>query len=653
MNLEFNNRLKRFFLFIVFIFIILIGRLFSLQVIQSKKYKEIVKSQIIKNYNLEGKRGKILSKNGDELAYDITYFYIILNPYNIVKDNIEEEYSEILSKYINEKKSSFEKTLKTKYKEGRKYLKIINMLDEKRKEELIKELKKDNLYKYSYITFEASNVRKYANEKLFRHIIGFLGYNEENIKVGKFGVEKEYEEELKGKKEKIISYVEKTRKRELPMFSSFKNNNNDLNPDGNNVVLTIDYFMQYILYEELISMYNDYKPNWASGIIMNPNNGEILSLVSLPVNKIAYTKDTVIQNIYEPGSVMKPIIVSAALEEKLVSTKDTFDNSEGKIVKYDAVIRDSSHSSRGILKLEDVLIKSSNVGMVKIAEKIEAKTFEEYLKKFGFYEKTNINLPNEIYINQKPYEKWDGLKKYTMSFGQGIAVTPIQMINAFSAVINGGTLYKPRVIKQIITPEGEIVKEYKTEVLRDNIISKETSEIIKKILYKVVEEGTGKKAKINGYSIGGKTGTSQKSENGKYSDDKYIVSFMGFYPLEKPEYLVLLVADDPKSDKNVYGGSILAPVFKNVMKRIFKYKNIPPEIDVEELKEEKIEYNKPEFNLKYMPELKGLTYRDVMATFKDTEFKLEISGDGKVVYQYPQPGVELRKNTLIKIKLEE
>ncbi|TDT68614.1 cell division protein FtsI (penicillin-binding protein 3) [Hypnocyclicus thermotrophus] len=651
--MEFNNKLKFFLIFIIFVFVILLGRLFSLQIIQSRKYKEIVKTQIIKNYNLEGKRGKILSKNGDELAYDITYFYIILNPYNIVKDNVEKEYSLILSKYIKEKKSSFEKLLNKKYKDGRKYLKIKNVLDEKLKEKLIKELKKNKLYKYSYITFETSNIRKYANEKLFRHIIGFLGYNEDNIKVGKFGVEKIFENELKGKKEKIISYVEKTRKRELPMFSSFKNNNNEINPDGDNVVLTIDYFMQYILYEELISMYNDYQPNWASGIIMNPNNGEILSMVSLPVNKVAYTKNTIIQNIYEPGSVMKPIIVSAALEEKLVSTKDTFNNLEGKIVKYDAVIRDSSNSSRGILKLEDVLIKSSNVGMVKIADRIDAKTFEEYLKKFGFYEKTNIDLPNEINIKQLPYKKWDGLKKYTMAFGQGIAVTPIQMINAFSAVINGGILYKPRVIKKITTAEGETIKEFKSEIIRSNIISKETSDTIKKILYKVVEEGTGKKAKIDGYSIGGKTGTSQKSENGRYSDDKFIVSFMGFYPLDKPEYLILLIADDPKSDKNVYGGSILAPVFKNVMKRIFKYKNIPPEKNIEELEDEEVKYNKIEFDLKYMPELKGLTYRDVIGVFKDTEFKLDISGRGKVVYQYPKPGIELKKNIAIKIKLEE
>lgn len=655
-NLTFDKKIKTLFLITIIFFVYALQHIFVLQILKHKEFEEQAKKQILKQYSVKGKRGKILTSTGEEIAYDVVKYNVILDPTNLSQREDLDDILNLASEYSKLSPKSLRNEVLRRSKKGSRYYNLKIFLNENQKDKLKENLIKIGAYTMELIYFEGHNKRVYAHEKGFRHIVGYLGYSkiEEDKLVGKYGVERIFEEQLIGKTEKVVKYVSANRKKELPIIKEDnKKTQKILDPDGNNVVLTIDYMMQYILNDEMEEFMKEYKPEWSTGIILNPQTGEILALASFPFTEKAYTRNAAIQNQYEPGSVMKPLIVAAALEEKLIDEEDIFSNPEGKIEKYSVTIRDSSSKTRGDLKPSDILIKSSNVGMVKIAEKIPDSIFEDYLKKYGFYEKTNVKLFGEINIRQTPRKKWDGLKKYSMSFGQAIAITPLQMAMGFASVINGGKLYYPMVFKQLETPSGEVIVKNEPEMV-GRVISEETSTKLRTILEKVVNEGSGINAKIENYSIGGKTGTSQKSEKGKYSDDKSILSFAGFYPKDNPEYLCLIVCDEPKSELN-YAGQIVAPLFKRITKRIFRYKNIPP--DKGELivlpTDDKMLNDEISFDLTTMPELKGLSAREVYKIFNEAGIEVKIKGTGNVVEQYPAYGVDMKKIKEIRVRLKE
>ncbi|WP_307905208.1 penicillin-binding protein [Haliovirga abyssi] len=634
------------YIIIIIAFIVAIYQLSMIQIFNNKFWKKEAYNQYYQNGTPIGHRGKIETLNGEEIAYDIPMYQIILDPTQI-ENGKEEKASAILSENLKLDKKQILRTILDKKSKKSKYYKVGKSISVET-ESKIKKLFIKNKINGFFVGEDTKRI--YPNFYIFNSITGFVGGD----KKGKYGIEKMFDKRLKGAKgfSRVSKFKEK-------YSLSFGGKEEFISPkDGQTIVLTIDYTMQHILYEEMYKMFEETKSNWAAGVIVEANTGKILAMVSLPAtdNKV-YIKNNVIYNTYEPGSVFKPLIMGAALDEGIVKPDDIF-YCPGKIKVYDRTIKDHDNSTIGYLTLKKIISKSSNVGMVQIGERFSKTSFNNWLHRYGFGAPTGIKLFKESSLKIGNPKKWSGVKIPTMSFGQGIAVTPIQLAMALTSVVNGGILYKPRIVERI--EDGDIIFDNNKPEIRNRTISKETSELIKTYLRDVVENGTGKNAKIEGYDIGGKTGTSQKAENGKYGKGKYTASFVGVLPLKKPKYVALVVYDEPKG-KKIYGGQIAAPVIKNVFERIAKYKDIlPNNLETKtvilngETAIENSEIKADNSNIKnYMPNLIGKTKREALGEISNITQNVEIEGEGKITFQSPKPGTPKNKIDKVYLKFQE
>jgi len=648
-NERFRKRAVRLRKIVLILFIVLIAQLFKIQILMHDEFKAKSEKQITSLYKETGKRGKIVASTGEDLAYDTVESDLIIDPKRFKDIPNKKEVLEFIKRFGN---FSVEEELKKIDRDSEKrYYKFLENLTYNQRLDLEMGLKILKVRKKE-IFFEKRNKRVYPNEDLLRHIVGFLGHSDENTEKSdaRFGIEKEYDSYLDGGIRDVQKYLSANRKREIPTIAQQENKDKK---NGDDVVLALDYVIQYIMQDEVSTFIKNYSPIWATAIMINPNNGEILGMVSMPSGNRSTVRNNAIQNIYEPGSIFKPLIVAAALEEGLITPTTTFPNPTSSIVIHGKTIRDAENNARGMITPQQILMKSSNVGMVQIGDRFTNAKFEEYLKKYGLYEKTGIDFANEPEPRQQPYEKWDGLKRYTMSFGQGIAVTPLQMITAFASVINGGKLLEPTLAKEIINENGISIYKHQTFEKR-RVISEETSALIRNMLYETVEEGGGQNAKIEGYNIGGKTGTAQKSGKGGYQRGKYILSYSGFYPVNKPEYLLLVVANEPHSSM-IYASQLMAPLFKGIMERMFRYKNIlPTNAVVEKIGNQSLLVKKSMPVLStFMPDLTGLSPREVTKLFKDRNIDIELVGKGIVENYTPSVGTDLDGIKKIKLYLKE
>lgn len=648
-NERFRKRAVRLRKIVLILFIVLIAQLFKIQILMHDEFKAKSEKQITSLYKETGKRGKIVASTGEDLAYDTVESDLIIDPKRFKDIPNKKEVLEFIKRFGN---FSVEEELKKIDRDSEKrYYKFLENLTYNQRLDLEMGLKILKVRKKE-IFFEKRNKRVYPNEDLLRHIVGFLGHSDENTEKSdaRFGIEKEYDSYLDGGIRDVQKYLSANRKREIPTIAQQENKDKK---NGDDVVLALDYVIQYIMQDEISTFIKNYSPIWATAIMINPNNGEILGMVSMPSGNRSTVRNNAIQNIYEPGSIFKPLIVAAALEEGLITPTTTFPNPTSSIVIHGKTIRDAENNARGMITPQQILMKSSNVGMVQIGDRFTNAKFEEYLKKYGLYEKTGIDFANEPEPRQQPYEKWDGLKRYTMSFGQGIAVTPLQMITAFASVINGGKLLEPTLAKEIINENGISIYKHQTFEKR-RVISEETSALIRNMLYETVEEGGGQNAKIEGYNIGGKTGTAQKSGKGGYQRGKYILSYSGFYPVNKPEYLLLVVANEPHSSM-IYASQLMAPLFKGIMERMFRYKNIlPTNAIVEKIGNQSLLVKKSMPVLStFMPDLTGLSPREVTKLFKDRNIDIELVGKGIVENYTPSVGTDLDGIKKIKLYLKE
>ena len=648
-NERFRKRAVRLRKIVLILFIVLIAQLFKIQILMHDEFKAKSEKQITSLYKETGKRGKIVASTGEDLAYDTVESDLIIDPKRFKDIPNKKEVLEFIKRFGN---FSVEEELKKIDRDSEKrYYKFLENLTYNQRLDLEMGLKILKVRKKE-IFFEKRNKRVYPNEDLLRHIVGFLGHSDENTEKSdaRFGIEKEYDSYLDGGIRDVQKYLSANRKREIPTIAQQENKDKK---NGDDVVLALDYVIQYIMQDEVSTFIKNYSPIWATAIMINPNNGEILGMVSMPSGNRSTVRNNAIQNIYEPGSIFKPLIVAAALEEGLITPTTTFPNPTSSIVIHGKTIRDAENNARGMITPQQILMKSSNVGMVQIGDRFTNAKFEEYLKKYGLYEKTGIDFANEPEPRQQPYEKWDGLKRYTMSFGQGIAVTPLQMITTFASVINGGKLLEPTLAKEIINENGISIYKHQTFEKR-RVISEETSALIRNMLYETVEEGGGQNAKIEGYNIGGKTGTAQKSGKGGYQRGKYILSYSGFYPVNKPEYLLLVVANEPHSPM-IYASQLMAPLFKGIMERVFRYKNIlPTNAVVEKIGNQSLLVKKSMPVLStFMPDLTGLSPREVTKLFKDRDINIELVGKGIVENYTPSVGTDLDGIKKIKLYLKE
>jgi cell division protein FtsI (penicillin-binding protein 3) len=633
---------------------ILTIRLFKIQVVDHRIYEDMSMEQIEATYSVVGNRGKIMDFGGKPLAYNSNIYNIAIDPRRVYNVDLAMEALEDIDKnYININYKQLKNEIPSLAKDNRKYKIIAKDVPEDIKDKIEERINKIYKLKKNEIFFKKKSNREYYRKDIFAHLIGFTGYTKksEDTKIGNFGVEKKYDEYLKSRKVTKKDIFTRSRFMKLPTASD----EIEISANGENIYLTVDYFLQYILSEEVKKQFDKTKAQMGLGLIMDPNNGKILATSIFNREKQKNLRNEIIQSQYEPGSTFKPIIVASALEEGIVTPDETFDVGDGKIVRYRHTIRESSRHTKGILSTKDVLKKSSNVGMVLISDKFEDSVFEKYLINFGLEDRTQIDLPGELKPYMQNYKKWNGLKKNNMAFGQGIAITPIQLATAFSSIINGGILYRPYVVDRIAGDDGIVMRRNTPHPVR-RTISPKVSQEMREILEEVVADGTGKNAYIDGYRIGGKTGTAQISTRGGYIRGEYLSSFIGFFPANKPQYVMLFMFLKPQADVyyNKFGGAVAAPVFKEVAKKIIKHKNILPG-NIEYLQESEVKLPEDiagEDVLTEMPDLKGKGAREVLKLMGKLNLEVEVSGTGLVQSQWPKKGTSLEKINKVRVYLK-
>lgn len=416
------------------------------------------------------------------------------------------------------------------------------------------------------ISIRERKARYYPAGDLAKETLGLIGITEEGKpEKGLSGIELIYNDYLQGttQRRKIV--------RDSRGNSIYKNQIGE-STYPEDIYLTIDKNIQFFVQESLSEMAQKTQSPLGMAIVQETDTGNILAMASYPENPQRLTP---VEWVYEPGSTFKSITLAALLDTDTVREKDVVFCENG-LWRPSEKVKISDHEPEGTLTVTGVLEKSSNIGTGKLALKLGLKNFYLYVKLFGFGMKTGLGFPGESAGIVKKIDNYTNTDLIVSSYGHGIAVTPLHIVTAYSALINGGLLYKPQVVKKITTHEGEIIKDNSPELVR-RVIKPETSKRVKDILLSVVDNGTGKSAAIPGYKIGGKTGTANKIDpkTGKYLKGKNVASFCGFFPYEKPKYTVLVVMDNPRT--KVYGSESAAPVFKEIAKRILAFKAMLPD----------------------------------------------------------------------------
>jgi stage V sporulation protein D (sporulation-specific penicillin-binding protein) len=587
-----------------------------------------------RNIPFAAKRGEIIDRNGVKLAYNISTPTVMAIPAQ-VKDpqNTARQLAAIL-----------QTSEETVFKIITKRESIVRVQPAGRKITQEKAQQIRDLHMPGVVIAE-DNKRYYPLGNLAAHILGFTGIDNQGLT----GVELKYDKQLTGLPGSI-SYLADAAGRDMPGSSDeYKE------PlDGLNLQLTIDSHLQSVLERELDQAMVKYQAKNVIAIMMDPNNGEIMAMGARPgfdpgdfrnYPVETYNRNLPIWMTYEPGSTFKIITLAAALEEKKVKLTEPFFD-PGSIEVAGARLRCWKRGGHGSETFLNVVENSCNPGFVVMGQRLGKDKLFEYIYNFGFGKKTGIDLGGEENgIMFKP-SRVGPVELATTAFGQGVSVTPIQQITAVSAAINGGKLYKPHVARAWYDNEnGTMVNQVEPELVRQ-VISPETSKTVRETLESVVANGTGRNAFIDGYRVGGKTGTAQKVVNGRYSADEHIVSFIGFAPADDPKIVVYAAVDDPQGLQ--FGGLIAAPLVKNIMEESLRYLKVPPRQDQLDRK-----YVYGDTKIVEVPNLLGASIQDIYEDL-NSNFLLAKSGTGTVVInQVPKPGSRVETGSTIRIYLSD
>ena len=627
-----DERVRAFFLILVFLLIVIILRVIYIQIIEYSKLNEKANDLWSRNLPLSADRGLILDRNGEILADNITTTSLVLIPSQIEN---KEEVSLNLSRILNVSKEEMDKHV---YKEVS--IDRVHPFGRQLSYEIADKIEKLN-YKGVYLVKESK--RYYPYGTMLSHVLGYVGIDNQGLS----GLEAEYDKYLTGV-DGAIKY-----------FSDAKGNSLKLSDiyvapqQGMNISLTIDIRIQQSLERELDNIVSMFSPDMALAVVMDPNTGEVLGMSSRPNfdsnNYQEYDIETINRNLpiwasYEPGSTFKIITTSAAVEEKVVDLfKDTFYDT-GSVKINGTRIGCWKPSGHGLQTFLQVLENSCNPGFVRLGNLLGKERLFSYIDLFGFGHKTGIDLNGESEGIIFPLDKVGDLELATTAFGQGVSVTPIQQVTAVSAVVNGGNLYKPYIVKSILEPQtNSVIKSYDKKFVRKTI-SKETSNTMRYALESVVARGGGKYAYIDGYRVGGKTGTAQKVENGKYLVNNYIMSFMAVVPANAPQAVLYLAIDNPKHTA-LLSSYTTAPIAKKILLDIIDILKIPKQ-------DGGIEKVRQWDDITYItvPNVIGLSIKEASRLLYPTEVEVSGSGD-KIVEQSPKAGEKIDINSKVRIFL--
>jgi len=555
------------------------ARLVYLQVFKHDEYTTLAAQKHTQLVIIPPRRGMIFDRNGEILAADIPVRKVILDGTHVTK---AEPLAEIAAPYLGIPEPTLLATLEEEVRNKSQYKILASELPEDKAVALMKAMEAKNL---RGLYFRENTIRTYPNGPMLSHVIGFLGRKDPNDVhlVGVQGIERTMQSYLAG--EDGFRHIERDRTgREIVVYRGQE----QAPKQGQSVELTVDMGLQTILEDELDAAYKDLKPESAIGIMVRPQTGEILALVNRPcfdlgnlgAAKPEDMKNRAIIDMVEPGSTFKIVVASGALTEKVVTPKTLIYCEDGHFLYANHILRD--HHGYGQMTIHDILMKSSNIGSAKMALMMGDERFYQYVRSFGFGQRTGINLPGEIPGLVHPPSRWDALTITRMPMGQSVAVTPLQIVMAMSVIANGGKLMRPHIVKAIKDEKGNVVKNIEPEVVRE-VISPEIAHFVASALQDVVSErGTAVLARVNGFTVAGKTGTAQKVDpKGGYAPGKYVVSFCGFMPVENPQFACLIMVNDPKVPSNLnYGGLVSAPIFSRVAEKAARYLDLAPSPDL-------------------------------------------------------------------------
>jgi cell division protein FtsI (penicillin-binding protein 3) len=642
-------------------FLILI-RLVQLQLFEHRSFVQLATQRQQVTRSIHAPRGVIYDSHMAELATSVTVSTAVAEPRRI-QDVPKAAHDLAVILDLNQRD-----LLKRMMDPARQSFMVVKRRIDPQAEEKIEALDIDGIY------FVDESMRVYPNRELACHVLGFVNMNGD----GGAGIELQYEKELEGR-EGLYSFDVDARRK------FFRVNVDKPPSQGHSLVLSIDKSIQYIADREVKAAVEKARAKSGIAIVMESETGRVLALSSYPqFNCNTYNRykadiwrNRAVSDIFEPGSTFKVVVAAAALEAGLTRPDEMIDCQMGAITIGGHVFHD--HKGYGLLRFNEILEYSSNVGAAKLGLRLGPRRLYESLRNFGFGSKTEIDLPGEIIGLVRDWRDWSGLSIGAISFGQEVGVTSMQILVAINSIANGGYRVRPSVVDRIIDESGDLV--FARTPDRTRLMNPRTAAVVSNAFEGVVLRGTGRRAALEGYRAAGKTGTAQKIVNGKYSDSKYVSSFIGFAPLPQPKITVLVQIDEPQGSH--YGGDVSAPFFQKIAQETLMRLKVPPDqslplpktapLSVDAGSEDYLPNATPVQPLQSMadmrhaedspegisiqvggrvfelPDFRGMSKRRVLDTCTDLGIRLKANGSGVAVYQRPQPGSKIQPGAVCSV----
>ncbi|MBW2184819.1 MAG: transpeptidase family protein [Deltaproteobacteria bacterium] len=656
-------------------YVALVSRVYYLQVYSASKWQSLAARQHKKKITLTPQRGAIFDRNGEALAVSLVANSVYINPTELrnllAEAEAERDAALKKSKSISQESEQIVHSIEsvaTALSKGLdlNYSVVLAKLQKDKKFIWLKRRTTDGESRMLKaqalpgVHFIPEHERWYPNGRVAGQIVGFSGTDNDGLE----GIERRYNGVLAGD----VSYL--VMQRDGGSRSIGSGRQVIKGQLGKDVTLTIDKQLQYIVEKELAAAVRDSKSKSGSVVILDPFSGQVLAMASSPDYDpnafgsftAAQRRNRVVCDTYEPGSTFKLFLLAAALDSNVIKVDDVVDCGRGSYRIGGKVIHD--HTELGRLNISDVLKYSSNIGCAKIAQKLGKETFYSYLTQFGFAQKTEIDFDGEGRGLLRKPQRWFEIDLAAISFGQGISVTSLQLAAAASAIVNGGELYRPYLVKKITNPVNDVTDEQTPQLVR-RVIGRDIAHELMQMMVTVTDvDGTGSRARVAGFDVGGKTGTAQKVDpvTRTYSVDKRVSSFIGFAPAEAPKMVILVVLDEPKVQKT-YGGLLAAPVFSRIADQALRYLHVP----ATQRKSMAIDTDMPirvelpalssvtvavDPGTEVMPDCKGLSSRQMLRLMAKSGLNIMIKGVGRVADQYPLAGESVNTDSTVWVKLQ-
>ncbi len=624
-----QKRLLQIFAFLAAWALVIVARLAQVQLFHHDEYVTRAQRQQERTLSLEPVRGSILDRKGRVLAESVAAVSVYADPQAIVDvtataralarvpsmDLNEDDIEEKLTSNGGFAWIARQLPLEAAGAIRNLHLPGIYLLDEHR--------------------------RTYAKGSLAANVVGYVGLDGHGLA----GIEHAFESLVRGRAGKVTLLRDARRGM---YFVGAEGANRPI--DGGDVVLTIDSVVQFITERALAKAVMHWHAAGGTAIVIDPNDGSILAMASLPTFDPNRYRDFPpptwrnrnVQEIYEPGSTFKIVTASAGLEERVVTPSQILDCGNGAIQIGNVEIHEHGGNRYGLISFEDVMLHSSNVGAIRVGMSLGDDRFYRYIRRFGFGERTGVELPGETPGVLRRTARWSQVSPASISIGQEIGVTPLQMVSAFATVANGGIRVAPHIVDRVVDPKGEIVYRPQSPPPA-RVISEKTAAVLNEILKAVVARGTGGNAALEEHIVAGKTGTAQKAVRGGYSNDRFVASFGGYVPADRPRLAILVVIDEPKGEE--YGGKVAAPVFKQIAEPVLRYLAVPPSIPARTLRTEApalAAFSQEPATARAgggrVPDLRGLDARAAVASATAAGLRVRTIGSGVVQSQFPQAG---------------